>query len=125
METIEVITEVQRRRRFSLAEKVRAVEEANLPGMNVSLVARKYGISASMLFKWRNLMADGGKKAVQAEDEVVAAAEMRELKRQIAQLQRVLGKTAMENEILREAVKIAHEKKRISRLPCLPPDDLP
>lgn len=123
MESIEVITGMQRRRRFSVSEKVRAVEEANLPGMNVSLVARRYGISPSMLFKWRKLMADGGKKAVQAQDEVVAAAEVRELKRQIVELQRVLGKKTVENEVLREAVKIAHEKKLISRLPSLPLDD--
>ncbi|HEU00330.1 MAG TPA: IS3 family transposase, partial [Aurantimonas coralicida] len=37
---VEVITSVQRRRRWSTAEKVRLVEEAMQPGMSVSYVAR-------------------------------------------------------------------------------------
>jgi transposase len=50
---------------------------------------------------------------------------VRDLKRQVRELQRVLGKKTMENEILRDAVKVAHEKKLISQLPSLPPDDTP
>ncbi len=50
---------------------------------------------------------------------------MRELEKQVRELQRVLGKKTMENEILREAVRLAHEKKLISRLPSLPSDDSP
>jgi transposase len=110
METIEVITEVQRRRRFSLSEKIRAVEESRQPGLTVSYVARKNGISPSMLFRWRALMAEGGKQAVKADDEVVSAAEVRELKKRIRDLERVLGKKTLENEILKEAVAVAHEK---------------
>lgn len=55
-------------------------------------------------------MAEGGKEAVRADDEVVAGAEVRALEKRIRELERVLGKKTLENEILREAVKIAHEK---------------
>jgi transposase len=41
LERIEVITGVQRRRRWRLDEKIRAVEESSIPGMTVSFVARK------------------------------------------------------------------------------------
>ena len=123
METIEVVTSTQRRRRYSVMEKVRMVEEANQPGMTVSYVARKYGISPSMLFSWRRRMAEGGKQAVQADEELVAASEVRELKKRIRELERVLGKKTLENEILREAVELAHQKKLISRLPSLPGED--
>ena len=123
MEAISVITEVQRRRRFSIADKLRAVRESNEPGMSVSYVARKYGISPSLLFNWRRRMAEGGKQAIEADDDVVAASEVRELKRQIRELERVLGKKTLENEILRDAVELAHQKKLISRLPSLPGDD--
>ena len=68
-------------------------------------------------------MAEGGKQAIQADDEVVAASEVRELKRQIRELERVLGKKTLENEILRDAVELAHQEKLISRLPSLPGDD--
>jgi transposase len=56
---------------------------------------------------------------------VVAKAEVLALQKQIRELQRVLGKKTLENEILREAVKLAHEKKLISRLPSLPDEDIP
>lgn len=69
-------------------------------------------------------MSEGGKEAIRADDEVVARAEILALQKQVRELQRVLGKKTLENEILREAVKIAHEKKLISRLPLLPDEDL-
>ena len=123
MESIEVVASVQRRRRWTLPEKLRAVEELNTPGMTVSYVARKYGISPSLLFRWRKLMSEGGKQAIKADDEVVAAAELRELKKRVRELERVLGRKTLENEILKEAVAVAHEKKLISRLPSLPDED--
>ena len=55
-------------------------------------------------------MSEGGKKAIRADDEMVAKAEVLTLQRQIRQLQRVLGKKTLENEILRKAVKLAHRK---------------
>ena len=58
---VEVITSVQRRRRWSVAEKIRLVEETLEPGMSVSFVARKHGLSPSLLFKWRQRMAGGGR----------------------------------------------------------------
>ena len=38
---VEVITSVQRRRRWPTAEKIRLVEETMQPGMSVSYVARQ------------------------------------------------------------------------------------
>ena len=70
-------------------------------------------------------MAEGGKEAVRADDEVVAKAEVLALQKRIRELERVLGKKTLENEILREAVKVAHEKNSISRLPLLPGEDIP
>ncbi|MCH8533113.1 MAG: transposase, partial [Saccharospirillum sp.] len=52
MERIEVITGVERRRRYSAQEKASIVMECDHPGMSVSLVARRHGISASLLFRW-------------------------------------------------------------------------
>jgi transposase len=50
---IEVITSVQRRRRWSAAEKERIVAAAMEPGAVVSEVARAAGIHTSQLFRWR------------------------------------------------------------------------
>jgi len=93
--------------------------------MTISYVARRHGISPSLIFGWRRRMTEGGKEAVRADDEVVAGAEVRALQKRIRELERVLGRKTLENEILREAIKVAHEKKLISRLPLLPDEDLP
>ena len=56
---VEVITSVQRRRRWSPEEKVQIVEETHLPGASVSEVARRHGVGANQVFGWRRLMAQG------------------------------------------------------------------
>ena len=43
---VEIITSVQRRRRWTASEKVRMVGETFEPGMTVSLVARQHGVAA-------------------------------------------------------------------------------
>src|SRR5262245_16206155 len=50
---VEVITSVQRRRRWSRAEKERIVAAALEPGAIASEVARAAGIHTSQLFRWR------------------------------------------------------------------------
>ncbi len=50
---VEVITSVQRRRRWSRAEKERIVAAAIEPGAIASEVARAAGIHVSQLFRWR------------------------------------------------------------------------
>jgi transposase len=50
---VEVITSVQRRRRWTTAEKVRLVEKVMQPGLSVSYVARRHGVAPSLLFTWK------------------------------------------------------------------------
>lgn len=117
-QTIEVVTvSEERRRRWSVQEKAALVKETYEPGMSVSLVARKHGISASQLFNWRKLEREGALVAVHSGESVVPASELAAARAQIAQLQRMLGKKTMEAEILREAVELAREKKWIARSP--------
>jgi len=109
---VEVITSVQRRRRWSTAEKVRLVEEAMQPGMSVSFVARQAGVSPSQLFAWKRRMLEGGHAAVQADEDVVGTSRVRELEKRVRDLERLLGRKTMENEILKEALDVARPKKR-------------
>ena len=60
MERIEVITSVQRRRKFSAEEKRAMVEEAEEAGNSVSIVARKYSVNPNQLFRWRRFDAGRG-----------------------------------------------------------------
>ena len=50
---VEVITSVERRRRWSAAEKQRLVAASLEPGANVSALAREAGIDPGQLFGWR------------------------------------------------------------------------
>lgn len=50
---VEVITSVERRRRWSRADKERIVAAAMEPGAVASEVARAAGIHTSQLFRWR------------------------------------------------------------------------
>jgi transposase len=109
---IEVITGVARRRRFSTELKLAVVAETMQPGMSVSYVARRHGLSPSLIFRWRQLMSEGGKEAVRADDEVVAASEVRRLEERVRELERLLGRKTMEVEILKEALDLARTKNR-------------
>jgi transposase len=51
--------------------------------------------------------------------------EVKQLKSQIRELQRLLGKKTMEVEILKDAIEIAREKKLISRSPLPGKDSTP
>jgi transposase len=118
---VEVITSVQRRRHWTTEEKVRIVEETYLPDNSVSIVARRHGISANQLFTWRRLMARGAFTAAGAGEEVVPVSELRAAQQQIRELQRLLGKKTLENEILREAVeRVAAPKKLPLRVSSWP-----
>lgn len=46
------------RRRWSRAEKRAVVAEASAPGVNVSEIARRHGLKPSLLFRWKNQVAD-------------------------------------------------------------------
>ncbi len=117
MGPIEVITSVQRRRRWSPEEKRAILEEGEQPGNSLSAVARKYGVNPNQLFHWRKLMREGALIAVGADDQVVPASEVKQLKAQIRELERLLGRKTMETEILRDAIRIAQEKKLLLRMP--------
>jgi transposase len=123
-ERIEVVTVTeQRRRRWSTQEKADLVRMTYEPGMSVSLVARQHGVAASQLFNWRKLDREGALIAVGAGESVVPASELATARAQIAQLQRLLGKKTMENEILKEAVELARDRKWIARSPLSARDD--
>lgn len=70
-EQIHVVTSVERRRRWSTEEKRSIIQETYLPGMSVSLVARRYAITPCQLFKWRSLMEEGAIEGIRGEEGVV------------------------------------------------------
>ncbi|MHQ24032.1 IS3 family transposase, partial [Escherichia coli] len=92
-------------------EKIAIVQQSFEPGMTVSLVARQHGVAASQLFLWRKQYQEGSLTAVAAGEQVVPASELAAAMKQIKELQRLLGKKTMENELLKEAVEYGRGKK--------------
>ena len=86
---VEVITSIQRRRRWPTAEKIRLVERTMQPGMSVS-------------------------QAVQADEDVVGTSRVRELERRVRELERLLGRKTMEVEILLAAAIVERSQGRFA-----------
>ncbi|AXZ78660.1 IS3 family transposase [Escherichia coli] len=101
----------EKRRRRTTQEKIAIVQQSFEPGMTVSLVARQHGVAASQLFLWRKQYQEGSLTAVAAGAQVVPASELAAAMKQIKELQRLLGKKTMENELLKEAVEYGRGKK--------------
>ena len=66
---VEIITGRERRRRWSLQDKLRLVAEASEPGAMIRAVAARHGVSESLLFTWRRQARQG--LLVQAQDHPV------------------------------------------------------
>ena len=50
---VEIFTGAGRRRSWSAEEKAKIVAECQAPGASVNGVARKYGLTSSQIFRWR------------------------------------------------------------------------
>ena len=51
----ELLGRVERRRRFSVEQKLAVLTEATAPGANMSEVARRHGLVPAQVYKWRRL----------------------------------------------------------------------
>jgi transposase len=58
-EAVEIITGVERRRRWRLEEKLRIVAEVEQPGVSFADVARRHEVSRGLLWNWRRLVRQG------------------------------------------------------------------
>lgn len=59
-EITEIIHSRQKHKRWTAFEKHQIVNETYHPGVSVSFIARRHGLSPSQLFQWRKLMETGG-----------------------------------------------------------------
>jgi transposase len=120
---VEVLSGNGRHRRWTAAEKIQMVRETLEPGVSVSLVARRHSINPNQLFHWRKLYQNGSLASVEAGEPVVPASELISALKRVRELERLLGRKVLENEILKEAVEAARERKWIARSPWLPRDE--
>ena len=57
--TVEIITGRERRRRWSIEQKLRVVAETHEPGARISAVAARHGLCESLVFTWRRQAREG------------------------------------------------------------------
>lgn len=100
-----------RRRRFTLEQKRAYLAEAAEPDKNISSVARRYGISPSLMFLWKRQMEGGALTGLEAGEDVVGESEVKALKARVRELERILGKKTAEAEVLKDALELVRSKK--------------
>jgi len=112
MSDIEIITDGDRRRRWSAAENLRIIEETLQGHDSISAVALRNGVAPNLLYRWRKLMLEGGGIAVSGDNSVTSNRTVREMEARICEFERQLGRKTLEVEILQEALDKARSKKR-------------
>ena len=116
---VEVVTSVQRRRRWTPEQKLEIVKQTNDPGSSVSLVARQHGLTAAQLFQWRKAYLEGSLVAVGANETVVPASELQEAMRRIKQLEGALGRKTLRTRFSRRLWTLPKQKSGLrARLYC-------
>lgn len=83
MSVSEIITDGGRRRHWGAAEKLRIVEETLDGRDSISVVARRNGVAPNLLYRWRQLMLEGGSVAVTGDDDVTSNRQVREMENRI------------------------------------------
>ena len=71
---VEVITGRERRRQWTMDDKARITAESLEPGVNVSAIARRYGVSVGLLHHWRKCAREGDKRTLRFVPVTVASA---------------------------------------------------
>ena len=56
---MEILTGVERRRRWSSEEKLQILREASAPGSSVGAVARRHDLCRSQIYQWRRAFRSG------------------------------------------------------------------
>jgi transposase-like protein len=64
--------EKRTRRQYSVEEGIKLLDAADAPGESISTIARKHGVSPSVMFRWRQLRESGGMTSLKADEGVGA-----------------------------------------------------
>jgi len=101
-----------RRRRWTTERKLQIIEDELCPRVDVSFAARRHGVAPNLLYRWRRLLSEGGAVAVDSDEPVIGNSEVKKLEDRVRELERILGRKTLENEILREPRSKAQSKNR-------------
>lgn len=90
-----------RKRRWSAEQKLAVLQEWR-NGVPLEEACRKYGINAAQMYRWRRSLEQGLKES----GEMVPKSQVVGLQRKVEELERALGRKALEVEVLKKAFEI-------------------
>ncbi len=101
------MSETRKYRTFSPEQKIEIVLAGLRGDRPTRDVCREYQISEALFYQWRERLLEGGKGALATprDKKPPEAAELAELKKKVAQLERALGRKTYELEIAGEALR--------------------
>ena len=91
------------RRMFTPEFKRQQIERVLRGEVTIAELSRELQISRNLLARWKSLMTQAAETAVESNEDVVPASELKAAQQLIRELQRLIGKQAVELEILRAA----------------------
>ena len=110
------------RRRFSAEFKREQLARIERGEITIAELSREVQIDQSVVRRWKHLIERGSTTAVAANEDVVPASELRAALQRVRELERLVGKKAMEVEIL-QAARDEVKKSRVGT--ACPNDDGP
>ena len=103
---MEILTGVERRRRWSSEEKLEILREASAPGSSVGAVARRHDISRSQIYQWRRAFRSGRLRSESlAVVDFLPVEVCDQLPNDVAALQAIIAKQAAELEDAKNQLK--------------------
>jgi len=100
------------RRLFTSEFKRQQIARLESGEVTISELSREIGVSRTLIQRWKQLLRAGAETAVRANEDVVPSRELRAAQERIRELERALGRSTMENEILRAARDEVKKKPR-------------
>lgn len=95
------------RRIFTTAFKRQIVERIRSGETTAAALSRELSVAPALIRKWIKRSEHGSAAAIDADEDVVPASRVRELEKQVRELQRIIGKQAVTIEILEAAREVA------------------
>lgn len=90
-----------RKRRWPAEQKLAVLQEWR-NGVPLEEVCRKYGVNAAQMYRWRRSLEQGLKES----GEMVPRSQVVGLQRRVEELERALGRKALEVEVLKKAFEL-------------------
>lgn len=100
------------RRRFSAEFKREQLARIERGEITIAELSREVQIDQSVVRRWKHLIERGSTTAVTANEDVVPASDLRVALQRVRELERLVGKKAMEVEILQAARDEVKKKPR-------------